>query len=111
VNPTPEPDWARITAESLWVLLAMAGGVARYLDEYLRTGILPRIGHLFAHAAVSGFSGYMVAQVCLRTVPEWSLVAAGIGGYLGTQGLEWVSTVLKRRVAGSVDSGDENADK
>jgi len=100
VEPSQQPPditWVRFTAELLWVLLAMAGGIARYLDVYLRTGILPKVGHLIAHAVVSGFSGYMIAQIVIRISPDWALVAAGIGGYLGTQGLDWASSVLKHR--------------
>jgi hypothetical protein len=86
----------------------MAGGVARYLDIYLRTGVLPKFGFLFAHAVVSGFSGYMVAQVMMRVSPDWALVAAGIGGYLGTQGLDWISNVLKARVASHIPSSKDS---
>jgi len=83
----------------------MIGGIARYLDTYLRTATTPKFGMLVANALVSGFSGYMVAQVALRVEPDWALVAAGIGGYLGTQGLDWLSEVLKRRIGGPDQKG------
>lgn len=105
MEPTPPPEpFFQTVAELLWLGLAMVGGVARSLDKYVQGGVFPGVGMLFAQAAVSGFSGYMVAQVILRLSPEWALVGAGIGGYLGTQGLEWVTAILKERFGGRGDS-------
>lgn len=101
--PPPETAWTQLLTELLWLVLAATGGIAKYIDSYLKTGVVPRVGLLVGHAVVSGFSGYMVAQVALRTAPDWALVAAGVGGYLGTQGLDWLSTVLKKRL----DPGDK----
>ncbi len=84
-------------AEIMWVLIAMAGGIARYLDQYLKTGSPPKIGMLLAHAVVSGFSGYMMVQFVLRFSPAWSIIAAGAGGYLGTQGLDFISHTMKSK--------------
>jgi hypothetical protein len=98
-NP-PDTSMLRFGADLLWVAIAAVGGIARYLDAYLRTGTSPRLGLLFAHAAVSGFSGYMVAQTVIRISPDWALVAAGVGGYLGTQGLDWAASVLKKKFGG-----------
>lgn len=81
-----------------WVVIAAAGGVVRYLDIYLRTGEVPTVAKALTHAFVSGFSGYMVALTVIRFDPQWATVAAGAGGYLGTQGLDWVSTIVKHRV-------------
>lgn len=90
----------KIGVELIWVLVAMLGGVARYLDSYIRTGSSPKFGLMVAHAAVSGFSGYMVAQTVIQFSTQWALVAAGVGGYLGTQGLDWLATVLRDKVIG-----------
>lgn len=95
----------KVGAEFIWVLVAMLGGVARYLDTYIRTGAAPRLGLLLAHALISGFSGYMVAQTVIQFSTQWALVAAGVGGYLGTQGLDWMATVLRDRVVGGTIPG------
>lgn len=100
ISPDPLHTLFKMSAEILWVLIAAVGGVARYLDGYLRNGTPPKIGLLLGHAVVSGFSGYMVAQAVIKVSPDWALVAAGVGGYLGTQGLDWLATVLKSRFSG-----------
>lgn len=82
----------------MWVGIAAVGGVVRYLDVYLRTGVAPAIGPALGHAFVSGFAGYMTALTVLRFDPEWALIAAGAGGYLGTQALDWVAGVVKAKV-------------
>jgi len=87
------------TAQLMWVGIAAVGGVVRYLDVWLRTGAMPSVGLAFGHAFVSGFAGYMAALTTGRFDPDWAMIAAGAGGYLGTQGLDWISGVLKQRVA------------
>lgn len=89
----------RFGPELLWVLIAMAGGIARYLDQYLKTGQAPKLGLMLGHAVVSGFAGYMVVQITIKFQPDWAVIAAGAGGYLGIQGLEWLSWMLRARVA------------
>ena len=90
--------------ELFWFVIAVAGGIARFLDTYLRTGVFPAVGRMAAHALVSGFSGYMVAQVVMKISPEWTLVAAGVGGYLGTQGIDWISNALHARIEAAIPS-------
>lgn len=103
----PTPAFLDAFAQVFWFILAVAGGIARFLDAYLRTGVFPTIGMMIAHAVVSGFSGYMVAQVVLKIAPDWTLVAAGVGGYLGTQGIDWIASVLKSRVESAIPASPE----
>lgn len=110
--PTPPQfQWITQLGEFGWVLLAMAGGIARYLDSYLRSGQAPKWGLALTHATVSGFSGYMVAMIAIRIQPDWALVAAGVGGYLGTQGLDFASHVLKRRLGANDEDIRREEDK
>lgn len=93
--------------ELAWIILAVMGGIARYLDSYLKSGDSPKLGMLLAHAMISGFSGYMVAQMAIQVGrDDWALIAAGIGGYLGTQGLDFVAEQVKKRL-GNDNSGGE----
>jgi hypothetical protein len=99
-------------AELMWVALAMLGGIARYLDSYLRTGAAIHYGKLVAHSLVSGFSGYMTAQVVIQFSVDWAIVAAGVGGYLGTQALDWIATILVEKFGGdkaAVDTKRRNS--
>lgn len=98
-------------AELMWVLIAMIGGIARSLDGYIHSGVFPKVGMLVAHGVVSGFSGYMVAQVMLLVAPAWVLVGAGVGGYLGTQGLDWIASILKTRFGGEFPASKDGEPK
>lgn len=99
------------TAEIMWVFLAMCGGVARYLDRYIRTGKAPQLSMLASHTVVSGFSGFMVAQAVIKFQPDWALVAAGVGGYLGTQGLDWIASIFQDKFGGKMRTTDDTSNK
>lgn len=102
--------WFEHTAETMWVILAMIGGIARYLDKYIRTGSPPQFGLLAAHTVVSGFSGYMTAHTVGHFQPEWTLIAAGIGGYLGTQGLDWIASIFQEKFGGKLKTPADERD-
>lgn len=95
----PPPNILSGLLEFLWVGFAMVGGIAHHLDAYLRGGDFPSFRMFIANAVVSGFSGYMMALVALRVAPDWAYISAGIGGYLGTQGIDFVASVMRGRIA------------
>lgn len=88
------PSWNDLA----WAVIAVLGGVARYLDSFLKGQTVPTWSRMTAHAFVSGFSGYMAAQATLLLKPEWSFIVAGVAGYLGTQALDIIADLIKRRV-------------
>jgi len=88
------PTWN----DAVWAIIAILGGVARYLDGFLKGQQTPTWSRIIAHAFVSGFSGYMAAQMALLIKPEWAFIIAGMAGYLGTQALDIVADIIKRRV-------------
>ena len=44
----------------------------------------------------------MIAQVALKVNPEWVMIAAGIGGYIGTQALDWVAAAVRNHYKGGI---------
>lgn len=101
-NTSTFPTWNDLA----WAVIAVLGGVARYLDSFLKGQQTPTWSRMAAHAFVSGFSGYMVAQAALLIKPEWAFISAGIAGYLGTQALDMTADLIKKRV-GAEDKKDQ----
>lgn len=86
-------------AELLWIVLAVFGGLARYLDTYLtedRKEI--SISKIFATIFVCGFTGFLCAQIFMLIYPSWALVSAGIGGYLGTEAIKSLIPLWKSKL-------------
>jgi len=97
------PSWNDLA----WAIIAILGGVARYLDGFIKGQMVPTWSKMIAHAFVSGFSGYMIAQAMLLIKPEWAFIAAGVAGYLGTQALDMAADLAKKRVGASTDEGKQ----
>lgn len=100
--PTNNNSFPSVT-DLTWAVIAVLGGIANYLDGFLKGKQTPAWSRITAHAFVSGFSGYMVAQVILLVRPEWAFVSAGVAGYLGTQALDLFADILKKRAKDALD--------
>lgn len=94
-------DMMTVQVHLLWIMLACFGGIARYLYMFLRHRSIPRWHVMAAHMTVSAFAGYMLASMVFLTESQWVYIAAGIGGYMGTEALDWLSRVLQTRFGGS----------
>jgi hypothetical protein len=84
-----------------FVVVAAVGGVAKHLSEYLR-GAKFNWRILLANVFVSAFSGYVFAEVFIQLMPNWSYAAAGIGGYMGSQALDFAVGLMKEKVNAKV---------
>jgi hypothetical protein len=87
-----------IPIELLWIVLAIFGGIARYLDTYLTGTEKFSIGKVVATMFICGFTGFLCAQIFLLIYPSWALVSAGIGGYLGTEAIKVIVPIWKSRL-------------
>jgi len=89
---------------STWALLAFMGGAAKFVATTLaskekltfRRFMVLICGNVF----VSGFGGIMGALIfsTISQDPTMQAIAAGVFGYLGTQGLETITTIYKKKI-------------
>ena len=82
-------------------VIAVCGGVARYLNGYTTEGKSFSFGIFIASAFVAGFSGWMFALVGenLRLPQEMTFMMAGSGGFFGEQTMKLVLDFAKGRLA------------
>lgn len=90
----------------LWSLLAGTGGVVRFVSKsvqsddpynFNRVAVAAFLMRLFANACISGFSGLMGALLVstLTTDATWTYIGAGAMGYLGVEGLDYLSRFVR----------------
>ena len=55
---------------------------------------------MLAAGVAAGFTGLMTGSVVvLMGYPTWALVAAGVGGFMGTESMQLIFDILNRRAA------------
>ena len=90
--------------EVLWALLGVAGGIARVFGNWLSQEEKPQRGTfiiiLIFNIFISGFTGYLGAIVgnLLTGNDQWHVIFAGVFGYLGVNGLEYLSDKVKQKL-------------
>lgn len=95
------PLYAKIIS---WGFLASAGGAVKFIAATLKKGTFMS-GRRFlfllgANVLISGFSGLMGALVFSTFTADhtWQLIAAGVGGYLGTTLLDVIALTLTKKI-------------
>ena len=79
-------------------MVAAIGGIARDLNDWVRTNGALGVGKLAASAFISAFVGLIVGEIMMRLNPDWAFVAAGLGGFAGVKVLSPLIDSLMRRL-------------
>ena len=81
--------------ELIFILIGAIGGVTRYLSNYL-TGEEKTVDkkRLFATAFVSAFAAFLTGSFADLTVPQFSVISAGLGGFGGADAVRALSDKL-----------------
>ncbi len=87
------------TLQWIYGLIAVFGGVARYLNNYTNDGKPFSLSILIASTFVSGFSGWMFAVLGLSMDMPQSIVfiMAGTGGFFGEQTMKLIYEYVTAR--------------
>jgi hypothetical protein len=89
----------RYITDIVLVGVAILGGIARLLNEYISQGedrkadSWPKI---LAAVFVSGFSGYMSGKMVVLINEDAAYVAAGVGAYMGSKVLDLIYVYLQK---------------
>lgn len=81
----------------LWGLL---GGIMRSLNNAVQLNRVPSIATVIANVLVAGFCGYVASKFAAKFDPDWAMVAAGMGGYLGTTTIDIAISLITQNRGG-----------
>ncbi len=80
-------------------ILAVFGGIVHALSAY-RRGETRGILDIVILSIISSFTGIIFAFIALSFQPEgyFTYAAAGVGGFLGIEGMAWVTEIIKKKL-------------
>lgn len=91
--------------------LALFGGVVNWYSK-VRKGELhvTSISALIGELATSAFSGLLAFYLCewKQVDPVLTAAIVGIAGHMGTRGITWVESILKRHMPGAGQQKEES---
>jgi len=91
--------FSKFPIELIFAILAVSGGVARYLNGYAN-GAPFKFSIFIASIFVAGFSGYMFALLGTSlSLPQSMLyMMAGTGGFMGEQSIKLIMEYLNKKI-------------
>lgn len=82
----------KVPAQAYYVVIAVAGGAARYLNTYSEGGFKFSVAIFIASAFAAGFSGMMFALFgdAMSLPNPLPHIMAGVGGFFGDQSMKFL---------------------
>lgn len=95
-----EPFKVHFPVEIIYTVIAIGGGIARYLNGYAN-GVPFKLGIFFASAFVAGFSGVMFSfmGISLGLPQMFIYMMAGTGGFFGEQTMKLIMEHISNRTS------------
>lgn len=92
-------DLKNLPIELIYGLIAVGGGIARYLNAYVN-GQRFHFSIFVASTVVAGFSGFMFALLGeTLNLPQTMIhVMAGVGGFCGDQTLKLIMEYTQKKI-------------
>lgn len=91
--------FTRLPVQFLYVIIAITGGIARYLNSYADGKVHFSTSIFLASGFMAGFSGMMFALVgdSLHLPYPMAHIMAGVGGFFGEQTMKLVLEYVASR--------------
>lgn len=108
-------NWpSQINFDIIATALAICGGIARTLQEYVE-GTQLTLGKFIARTFISGFAGWLFYKtfgaIVSNEQQDLLAVAAGIGGVMGWDSVKFIETLLKGRLTVIFKNGHKPTDE
>lgn len=87
------------------IIVAMWAGIARYVNERIKSGERPTIGGAFLHTIAPAFVGVVTGFICHHYKLDIYLTNAisGIAAYNGVKSLDILSSIIKKEMPNKKD--------
>jgi hypothetical protein len=94
--------------ELLWVLVAMGGAVAKYLNDYVRKKVTFSWSKFIATIVIGSFSGWMFGKfmAALGAADDLAMIGAGLGGAMGFNAIEFLWDVVRSAISKTQSQGE-----
>ena len=100
----------KLPIDVIFVIVAVFGGIAKYLSTYLNGQEKVTVARAISYIVMCAFIGWISGEIMLLLYPNWALIASGVGGYAGTQMMDFFVEIMKIKFGAGNDVSDRDKD-